>query len=1114
MKNYTTTYLASIIMFVLIATTTFGQVNTPAGATWPFGSRIQQFPTAPYSYGIIPGNLPSAGAYGKSQDAYDAYIEWKTCYAYQCSATQWRVRFDNANETVSEGIGYGMLLAAYAADKNFFDGLWNYYLAHLDANSLMNWRIGNGGASTCTAPGTVVGSGGATDGDLDVAMALIVAECQWPTATSPYDYAAQATLQISRIRAREISGPGQTVDCATGDYQLSNGDGWMASCASATQTCRNPSYQAPAYVKLFQAFDGGAPAGFWTNVYNTVYPLLNASRGGSTYGLVSNWSDPAGNLPGGGICAGAGTSQGDEHGYDAIRTPWRIVVDYLWNGEGASPNLPRTNFCQPISNYVVSRVGAGYGSPNNLVGPVTRAGTVIGSPAVNSTFTSMWGVATMGVLPNATNQSTLDFMYTRTKSIKETLNCTATSSTGYFGMTLRVVALFTMTGNFWKPCPPRCQAPTFASDSISTCGGTTVTLNPGLAVVGSAGCTVAAGPCRTFQWFKNGTSQGAASSVNNTFNVAPAAAPGWFRVKVDTVGGCSLSDSIYVSANAITPDLGFKKTLCANTATTLNSSITGTGYTFSWEYTSTGIYSNLAVLTGQTSSTLTNVRKAGLYKVTATKAGCTSLWDTVRVISSLASPQDACYLGAGNGPVTLSVTGTNLGPPSQYDWYQTNGTTLAQTGGLSYTTPSLAPGTYTYYVQDKARQYGRVGKAAPTGPLPANCQTSGAGAGMNGVMVAEPGADYETDQKGVYQQTFDVSRTINIDSVTVWYCLYGDPVLDPFTPANEKNEIFELRNSAGTAVVSGAWGTGVTPARHAVRVVPIAPASYAPYTGLVYGVRYYVGFNNVPAGVYRLTMNVPAPNTGNLLVEQHPTNVNYPYYDDIDGATVRITNTASIPYATVYSKRYSHFYDWTISAVNNCAKIPVVAYVGSGNCPAGLPIQLINFEGKAYSSFNKLAWATASEKNTNYFLIQRSIDNDGVYETIGKVQAAKNSNAIVEYDFVDRNAPDEGAYYRLEEYDLDGTKYYSNMIYINQYQSSDKISVFPNPANTSVTIRTAQSDSEFSSVELIDIYGKQLIIFTGNSTERNIDISSFQSGIYFVRVTFSGSMETIRLIKN
>jgi len=103
---------------------------------------------------------------------------------------------------------------------------------------------------------------------------------------------------------------------------------------------------------------------------------------------------------------------------------------------------------------------------------------------------------------------------------------------------------------------------------------------------------------------------------------------------------------------------------------------------------------------------------------------------------------------------------------------------------------------------------------------------------MNAVMVAEPGADYEVDERGIYQQTFDISRTINIDSVTIWYCLYGNPVVDPITPANVKTAVFELRNPAGTAILAGAWGTGTTPARPALRVIPVAPGTYAPYTGL------------------------------------------------------------------------------------------------------------------------------------------------------------------------------------------------------------------------------------------------------------------------------------------
>ncbi|MBX9852524.1 MAG: hypothetical protein K2X86_12315, partial [Cytophagaceae bacterium] len=239
------------------------QVNTPAGATWPFGSRIQQFPTNPYAYGIIPTNLPTgtynpgSNLFGKSQDAYDAYVEWKTCYAVNCGGGQWRIRFDNATETVSEGIAYGMLLAAYAADKTLFDGLWAYYRARLNGNGLMNWRIGNPSATTCG--NTVNGANGATDSEVDAAMALIIAECQWPTATIPYNYGTEADYLISRIRTREIA------TCPTGINQLSNGDGWIAACPTqnATTQCRNPSYQAPAYVKLFQPFDATAPPGFW-----------------------------------------------------------------------------------------------------------------------------------------------------------------------------------------------------------------------------------------------------------------------------------------------------------------------------------------------------------------------------------------------------------------------------------------------------------------------------------------------------------------------------------------------------------------------------------------------------------------------------------------------------------------------------------------------------------------------------------------------------------------------------------------------------------------------------------------------------------------------------------
>jgi hypothetical protein len=236
--------------------------------------------------------------------------------------------------------------------------------------------------------------------------------------------------------------------------------------------------------------------------------------------------------------------------------------------------------------------------------------------------------------------------------------------------------------------------------------------------------------------------------------------------------------------------------------------------------------------------------------------------------------------------------------------------------------------------------------------------------------------------------------------------------------------------------------------------------------------------------------------------------VMYNYYDNIDGNTAYINS--SYGYSTTFGNRYAHFYDWTISTQNNCARIPVIAYVGS--CPAGLPMELISFDGKAHLGYNKLTWATATETNTNYFLIERA-GEDGNYSIVDRVEAAGNSSTIKEYEFYDRTPLSGGGYYRLVQYDLDGAKHTSNSIYIGEYQS-DKVSLFPNPANTQITVRSVMAESEFSSVEVFDLFGKQIIVVSGNSSERNIDISSLNTGVYTVRITFNGTTETIRLLKN
>ena len=58
-------------------------------------------------------------------------------------------RPSDGNDTVSEGISYGMLFSVYMNDKTTFDGIWKYEQKHLDPKGLMHWKI----SASDTPPG-------------------------------------------------------------------------------------------------------------------------------------------------------------------------------------------------------------------------------------------------------------------------------------------------------------------------------------------------------------------------------------------------------------------------------------------------------------------------------------------------------------------------------------------------------------------------------------------------------------------------------------------------------------------------------------------------------------------------------------------------------------------------------------------------------------------------------------------------------------------------------------------------------------------------------------------------------------------------------------------------
>src|ERR1700760_3634605 len=83
-----------------------GTPNTPASPTRPFPQNVT------YAYG-----LKASTSALSSSDVLVAYNSWFGSFYNNCGGGKCRIEFDNTSQTVSEGIGYGMLIAAYMGDQ-------------------------------------------------------------------------------------------------------------------------------------------------------------------------------------------------------------------------------------------------------------------------------------------------------------------------------------------------------------------------------------------------------------------------------------------------------------------------------------------------------------------------------------------------------------------------------------------------------------------------------------------------------------------------------------------------------------------------------------------------------------------------------------------------------------------------------------------------------------------------------------------------------------------------------------------------------------------------------------------------------------------------------------
>ena len=173
-----------------------------------------------------------------------------------------------------------------------------------------------------------------------------------------------------------------------------------------------------------------------------------------------------------------------------------------------------------------------------------------------------------------------------------------------------------------------------------------------------------------------------------------------------------------------------------------------------------------------------------------------------------------------------------------------------------------------------------------------------------------------------------------------------------------------------------------------------------------------------------------------------------------------------------------------------------------------MPVDFVEVRADAVYNDIDVKWTTATELNNGRFVVEKLYDNKS-FAQVGMVTGAVNSKVKIKYNFVDelaaKNAINAGinkVYYRINQIDISGKNKYSNTVVVhineNMETGANSLSLFPNPASKFVSI-TQTLQQNIGELTITDITGKVVCTKTETGFETTIDISSLQSGVYFVK---------------
>jgi hypothetical protein len=171
-----------------------------------------------------------------------------------------------------------------------------------------------------------------------------------------------------------------------------------------------------------------------------------------------------------------------------------------------------------------------------------------------------------------------------------------------------------------------------------------------------------------------------------------------------------------------------------------------------------------------------------------------------------------------------------------------------------------------------------------------------------------------------------------------------------------------------------------------------------------------------------------------------------------------------------------------------------------------VPVEMLTLSASVVNSDVQLLWSTASELNNRGFEVERSLNDQNNFVTIGFVDGIGNSTEINYYSFNDNPhlSGSNQIYYRLKQIDFDGTFSYSDVVSVSYDVPAEFVlnQNYPNPFNPSTTISYFVPKESFVSIKIYDFLGREVTTLVSEmkstgSYDLRFDASSIPSGTYF-----------------